>query len=91
MRFEWDKRKAAVNNRKHGVLFNEAATVFADKLSFTFPDMGHSDDEERYLTIGMSMTGRLLVVAHTERGENIRLISAREATRKERTFYEENN
>jgi uncharacterized DUF497 family protein len=90
LRFEWDKRKADVNNRKHGVLFNEAATVFADSLSFSFPDVDHSDDEERYLTIGMSMAGRILVVAHTDRGEKIRLISAREATRKERLFYEEN-
>lgn len=90
MKFEWDNRKAAANERKHGVTFNEAATVFADKLSFTFPDIDHSDDEERYLIIGESMTGKILVVAHTERGENIRLISAREATRKERTFYEKN-
>ena len=90
MKFEWDNRKAVANERKHGVPFNEAATVFADKFSFTFPDIDHSDDEERFLIIGVSKMGRVLVVAHTEREDNIRLISAREATRKERTFYEEN-
>ena len=90
VRFEWDKRKAIANNRKHGVTFNEAASVFADKLSLAFPDIDHSDNEERYLIIGVSMPGRILVVSHVERGDSIRLISARETTRKERTFYEEN-
>ncbi len=90
MKFEWDNRKADANERKHGVTFSEAATVFADKLSYTFPDIDHSEDEERYLMIGVSATGKVLVVSHTERGESIRLISVREATRKERTFYEEN-
>jgi hypothetical protein len=69
--FEWDKRKAVVNIRTHGVLFNEAATVFASNLSFTFPDVAHSDDEERYLTIDMSMAERILVVVYTDRGEKI--------------------
>jgi hypothetical protein len=64
-------RKAVVNIRTHGVLFNEAATVFASNLSFTFPDVAHSDDEERYLTIDMSMAERILVVVYTDRGEKI--------------------
>lgn len=90
MKFEWHGAKAAANKRKHGVLFDEAATVFADTLSHVFPDHDHSDDETRFLIIGMSESGRVLVVSHTDREERIRLISAREATRKERLFYEEN-
>jgi hypothetical protein len=65
------QRKAVVKSRKHAVLFNEAATVSAGNSSFTFPDVDHSDDEERYLTIGMSMAERILVVVHTDRGEKI--------------------
>jgi uncharacterized protein len=90
MRFEWNRTKATANIRKHGVSFDEAATVFADVLSHIFPDFDHSDDETRFLIIGMSQTDRVLVVSHTDRGETVRIISAREATRKERTFYEEN-
>ncbi len=89
MIFRWDPKKAATNFRKHGVDFHEAATVFSDLLSTTFPDSEHSRDEQRFLTIGESASGRLLVVAHTEDGDTIRLISARRATRRERTFYEE--
>jgi hypothetical protein len=82
--------KAATNLRKHGVSFDEAATVFADGLSYVFPDPDHSDDETRFLIIGISEAGRILVVSHMDRGEQSRIISAREATRKERNFYEEN-
>jgi len=81
--------KAAANKRKHGISFDEAATVFADTLAFVFPDQDHSEDETRFLIIGMSETGRILVVSHTDRDERIRIISAREAIRKERIFYEE--
>jgi uncharacterized DUF497 family protein len=87
--FEWDSRKEARNQQKHGVSFREAATVFGDPLSTEFPDPDHSQDEERYIIIGMSRRGRILVVAHTERGDTIRIISARRATRDERRFYEE--
>jgi len=89
MKFEWHGTKAAANLRKHGVSFDEAATVFADRLSHVFPDVDHSDHESRFLIIGMSQAGRILVVSHTDRVEKTRIISAREATRKERTFYEE--
>ena len=89
MDFEWDPRKDAVNQRKHGIGFREAATVFEDVLSTTFPDHDHSTAEKRFLTIGASVTGRVLVVAHTDRGETIRIISARSVTPRERTFYEE--
>jgi len=89
MVFEWDPRKAATNTRKHGVDFHDAATVFGDPLSTTFPDPDHSAREERYLIIGMSRRGRVLVIAHTQLGEKIRIISARLATRSERTYYEE--
>ena len=89
MVFTWDPHKAAENQRKHRVDFREAATVLEDALSTTFPDPGHSRLERRYLTIGTSRHGRLLVVAHTEVGEVVRIISARRATRRERRFYEE--
>jgi len=91
MKFEWNRTKATTNLHKHGVSFEEAATVFADALSHTFPDIDHSDDETRFLLIGMSHGGRILVVSHTDRGDTVRIISAREATRKERNFYEENS
>jgi uncharacterized DUF497 family protein len=90
VKFEWHGTKAAANLRKHGVSFDEAATVFADTLSHAFPDQDHSDDETRFLIIGMSEAGRVLVVSHTDREAQTRIISAREATRKERSFYEEN-
>ena len=89
MRFEWDPKKAATNLRKHGVSFDEAATVFQDDLSLTGDDPDHSVNEERFITFGVSSTGRLLVVSHTERGDRIRIVSARLATRSERKLYEE--
>jgi uncharacterized protein len=87
--FTWDVEKAAANFKKHRVDFREAATVFDDPLSTTFPDHGHSSSEQRFLTIGMSAQGRTLVVSHAELGDRIRLISARDTTRRERRFYEE--
>ena len=89
MILEWDPEKAATNLTKHGVDFHEAATVLADPLSTTFPDPTHSLDEQRYLTIGSALSGRILVVAHTDRDEAVRLISARPATPSERRFYEQ--
>jgi uncharacterized DUF497 family protein len=89
MEFAWDPRKEAANRRKHGVGFRETATVFGDPLAITFPDVDHSESEQRFLTLGASFTGRLLVVAHTETAETIRIISARQVTRQERKFYEE--
>jgi len=89
MEFEWNPGKAALNLEKHGVSFQEAATVFNDPLSVTFPDPDHSVGENRYVIIGISQFGQLLVVAHTDRGEKVRIISARKATRQERRFYEE--
>ena len=85
----WDARKAAVNLKKHRVDFREAATVLDDALSTTYPDVDHSESEERYITIGVSNRNRVLVVAHAEEGDRIRIISARLATRRERRFYEE--
>ena len=76
MEFIWDRRKATSNGKKHGVAFVEAATVFGDPLSMTFPDPDHSTDEERFITIGMSEAGRVLLVAHTDRSGAIRIISA---------------
>jgi uncharacterized protein len=89
MEFEWDAAKAAANRRKHKVSFNEAATVFGDALSATVPDPDHSAVENRYLIVGMSSRGRLLIVAFAERSGNIRLISARKLTVTERREYEE--
>ena len=89
MQFEWDPAKAAENFAKHGVSFEEAATVFRDTLSQTGQDPDHSVGEERFVTFGVSTSGRLLVVAHTERGDTIRIISARPATPGERNIYEE--
>ncbi len=89
MRFEWDEDKAAANLLKHGVSFEEAATVFGDPLSDTFDDPDHSAEERRFVIIGMSEKGRMLIVAHTDDSETVRIISAREPTRGEREFYEE--
>ena len=89
MRFEWDLAKAADNVIKHGVSFEEAATVFRDPLSATGPDPDHSLHEERFVTFGASTRNRLLAIAHTERGDTIRIISARPATPRERKIYEE--
>jgi uncharacterized DUF497 family protein len=89
MEFEWDVDKADRNIEKHGVSFHDAATVFGDPLAMTYYDPDHSDDEDRYLTFGHAMSGHLLVVSHTNRGERIRIISARRMTRRERKSYEE--
>ena len=89
MRFEWDRRKALLNLRKHGVGFDEAATVFYDPLSVTFDDPDHSSDEERLITVGFSLHRRLLVISHVERESVIRIISARTATARERRKHEE--
>mgnify|MGYP002785061355 CR=1 FL=1 len=90
MEFEWDQAKAERNLNKHGVSFDEAATVFHDALAAIFQDDDHSDEEEREILIGYSEKGRLLIVSFTERGEAIRIISARKATRSERKNHEEN-
>jgi len=87
--FEWDADKAAANLRKHGVSFDEAVTAFGDPLSVLLRDPDHSAGEERYLVMGMSTQGRLLVVAFVERPPRTRIISARLATRRERHNYEE--
>ena len=89
MDFEWHQQKAAANERKHDVTFEEAAEVFADEHSSTVPDPDHSLDEERFVIFGRSRLGRFLVVAFTERGGKIRLINARLMTRAERRAYEQ--
>jgi uncharacterized protein len=89
MQFEWSPQKARINLRKHGVSFDEAASVFLDAFSMTGDDPDHSEGEERFVTFGVSNTGRLLVIAHTDRDERIRIISARPATPSERKLYEE--
>ena len=86
--FEWHSPKARSNFAKHGVGFEEASTVFGDPLSLTIPDPEHSRMEERFVTMGTAFTGKLLVVVHTDRGDNIRIISARRASRRERKGYE---
>ena len=88
MQFEWNPDKADLNLKKHGVSFNDASTVLNDLLSVTFPDPDHSYGEERYVIIGLAHTHRLLIVSHTDRGDRVRLISAREANQHERRFYE---
>jgi len=88
MHFEWDRAKADANRRKHKVTFDEAVSVFYDALSATFPDPDASRNEERLVTIGQSSRRRLLVVVYTERGETIRIISARLATAHERKRHE---
>jgi uncharacterized DUF497 family protein len=88
MQFQWDPNKAVSNARKHGVSFEEAVTVFGDFLAVTIPDPNHSVGEFRLLTIGLSSLRRLVVVSHIERKGNVRLISARLATRQERKSYE---
>jgi uncharacterized DUF497 family protein len=88
VRFEWDPKKSKRNLKKHGVSFEEAVTVFYDSLSATFDDPDHSVNEYRYITIGLSSRDRLLVIAHAEREESIRIISARPATAHERKRHE---
>ena len=87
MRFEWDQTKAERNHVKHRVAFEEAATAFADPLSMTIFDPDHSESEDRYLLLGATHAARLLVVAYTRRGESVRIISARIASRRERRTY----
>lgn len=89
MKFQWDPRKARLNIAKHGVSFEEATTAFRDSLSATAADLDHSEDEKRFITFGLSSRGRLLQISHTERGELIRIINARLATKQERKIYEE--
>ena len=89
MRIEWNARKATANLPKHGVSFDEAASVFFDPLSATGDDPDHSQDDRRFVTFGMSSSGRLLVVAHAQHDDAIRIITARPATRAERKLYEE--
>ena len=88
-RSEWDAKKAEANRRKHGVSFEEAASVFHDLKAITFDDPDHSDEEPRDVTIGISMKGRVLFLSHCERGVRIRIISARRATPRERKQYAE--
>ena len=88
MEFEWDPQKASSNYQKHGVLFSEAATVFADPLSITVDDPDHSLDENRHIIVGMSHRIRLLIISFAERGDRIRIISTRQLTRSERKAYE---
>ncbi|MGP8246445.1 MAG: BrnT family toxin [Bryobacteraceae bacterium] len=89
MTFEWDVRKAAANRKKHRVTFEDASSVFFDPLAITFPDPDHSLDERREITLGYTMKKEMVLVSHCERGERIRIISARPATRTERRQYEE--
>ena len=89
MEFEWDPRKADTNRRKHGVTFQEGTTVWGDPLAITFADPDHSEDEERYITFGLSRQKRLIVVSHADRGNKTRIISARLMSREERKINEE--
>ncbi len=89
MVYEWDAGKAAANLRKHRVAFTEAATVFLDPLALTYQDPDHSQGEQRYITVGESSRGRVILVAHLDRGDRIRIISARRATRREAHEYSE--
>ena len=89
MDFEWDEAKANSNLAKHGLDFAEAATIFGDPLAITFFDPDHSDEEDRYLTIGMSINNRVVIVSHTDREQAVRIISARVATKAERKGYED--
>jgi uncharacterized protein len=89
VKFEWDPQKAALNLKKHGVSFEDAAAVFGDPLAGTIPDPEHSTEEPRFITIGVTLAQRLLVVVHTDRADRIRIISARAATRAETKKYEE--
>jgi len=87
--YEWDPKKAQANRRKHGVSFEEAASVFLDSRALTFGDPDHSDAEPREITIGISTSGRVLFLSHCERGDGIRIVSARKATPRERKQYAE--
>ncbi len=87
--FDWDREKEKKNISKHDVDFDEASSIFNDPIYITFLDEEHSTNEERYITIGLSSKGRLLLVAHTDRNNHIRIISARKATKNEERFYQE--
>ncbi len=89
LKFEWDPQKAESNLKKHGISFEEASTAFKDPLSLTIADPLHSDDENRYVLIGVAFNKRTLVVVHTEMEDYIRIISARKATKKERKYYDQ--
>lgn len=89
LEFSWDPNKAASNLEKHGVSFEEASTAFGDPLSITVNDPDHSEDEPRFVLVGLTFTGKLAVVVHVELEDSIRIISAREATRRERHEYEQ--
>ena len=89
LQFEWDDKKANINKRKHGISFEEATTAFADELSITIDDPLHSQDEDRLILIGQSKFMKILIIIHVEKKANIRIISARKATKKEQNFYEE--
>jgi hypothetical protein len=89
MVYEWDAGKAAANLRKHRVAFDEAATLFLDPLAMTYPDPDHSEGEFRFITVGESARGRVILVAHLDRGDRIRIMSARRATRREAYEYKE--
>jgi hypothetical protein len=89
LRFEWDPRKAAANVRKHGVTFEEATDVWSDAFALDTPDIDHSVNDERYVAVGLSQRSRVPVVWYADRGDRIRLISARFANRSERRRYEE--
>lgn len=88
IRFEWDEKKAIINKRKHDVSFDEAQTVFSDAFSIIKADIGHSDNEERQLIVGMSRKNRMIIISFTEREDVVRLVNARKATRNERKQYE---
>lgn len=87
--FEWDEAKDLANQKKHGISFDEAKTVFGDPRSITIVDEAHSDEEDRYLDLGLSSSGRLIVVSYTERPPNVRIISCRKATKAEQKTYEQ--
>jgi uncharacterized protein len=89
--FEWDPAKANKNHRKHGVSFPESTSVFGDPLAVTFPDPDHSTFEQRFITVGLSSAGRVLIVSHADRNDRLRIISARKATGRERKRYEEDS
>ena len=91
LEFEWDNKKNGANKRKHRISFEEASTGFADPLSSTIPDVAHSLEEDRFVILGESSRRRLLVVAFTERFQKVSIISARRATARERSEYEEGN
>lgn len=90
LNFEWHTEKALKNIKRHNIPFEEASTAFSDPLSLTIDDPLHSDDKQRFVLIGQSYKKRILIVIHTERGDNIRIISARKASKRERTYYESN-